>query len=266
MVRFPNGRSSTFTLILTWIAVSCVNTAQASCQTEANETCVFPFKYQNVDYYGCVTVQSISHWCSIENDADGVTTKWGTCQESCLCDLDTKFTCNDGSCIPREQVCDSVDDCRDKSDEFCDRSVDSTSTTTASPGGRRKLECEIPKIGSKGTVQSPNFPSRYEDGFDCEWVIIADPETRVDLAFSNFKLDCESNAQCADFVEIRGANDREAPQKFCCGDKPENRVTNDNVVIVRLHTESNLSGQSRKAAGSRDSPLGFEFHWNQIRN
>merc|ERR1712130_395355 len=51
------------------------------CMTMDNTVCVFPFKYNNVEYYQCTYASSPTPWCATKVDANGtvVTNNWGDC-------------------------------------------------------------------------------------------------------------------------------------------------------------------------------------------
>merc|ERR1711874_455598 len=55
-----------------------------SCVTGTGSTCVFPFKYKNVEYYECTYAESPLPWCATQTDSSGsvVTGQWGDCQIS----------------------------------------------------------------------------------------------------------------------------------------------------------------------------------------
>merc|ERR1712154_680300 len=55
-----------------------------SCVTGTGSTCVFPFKYKDVEYYECTYAESPLPWCATQTDSSGsvVTGKWGDCQIS----------------------------------------------------------------------------------------------------------------------------------------------------------------------------------------
>ena len=71
------------------------------CLTESgnypDEPCVFPFKYKNWVFNGCIPeTNGGKAWCSTEVDADGVHVeqKWGYCKsESCM--IAFAYTCAD---------------------------------------------------------------------------------------------------------------------------------------------------------------------------
>merc|ERR1711936_762973 len=55
-----------------------------SCTTQTGATCVFPFKYKDVEYTQCSYAESPVPWCATLTDSAGavVTNSWGDCQIS----------------------------------------------------------------------------------------------------------------------------------------------------------------------------------------
>merc|ERR1719150_1535850 len=55
-----------------------------SCVTQSGSTCVFPFKYKDVEYTQCTYAESPLPWCATLTDSSGavVTGQWGDCQIS----------------------------------------------------------------------------------------------------------------------------------------------------------------------------------------
>ena len=51
------------------------------CMTMDNTVCVFPFKYNDVEYYQCTYASSPTPWCATKVDANGtvITNNWGDC-------------------------------------------------------------------------------------------------------------------------------------------------------------------------------------------
>merc|ERR1712209_234403 len=52
-----------------------------SCVTQSGSTCVFPFKYNNVEYYQCTYADSPKAWCATGTDSSGnvIPNQWGDC-------------------------------------------------------------------------------------------------------------------------------------------------------------------------------------------
>merc|ERR1711874_190841 len=83
---------------ITALLVICIGSSQAfrldsripasripnSCVTGTGSTCVFPFKYKNVEYTQCTYAESPLPWCATLTDSSGVvvTGQWGDCQIS----------------------------------------------------------------------------------------------------------------------------------------------------------------------------------------
>merc|ERR1712013_969854 len=54
------------------------------CLTKTNETCIFPFNYNGVEYYRCTYADSPTPWCATMVDPNNtvVTNRWGDCSTS----------------------------------------------------------------------------------------------------------------------------------------------------------------------------------------
>ena len=63
------------------------------CMTLEGTQCVFPFKYQDVEYYSCTYAASPVAWCATKVDPNGtvVTNNWGDCAntQTSACPLET---------------------------------------------------------------------------------------------------------------------------------------------------------------------------------
>ena len=51
------------------------------------------------------------------------------------------------------------------------------------------LGCGQALFGNNGTLESPNYPYNYPNNARCVWTITTDPDTRVVLTFSYFRLE-----------------------------------------------------------------------------
>ena len=69
---------------------SCLTQSSDICHTVGGHIpyakCIFPFKYKDVTYYGCSTIDSKTPWCSTKTDSKGNTIphNWGHCSLSCF--------------------------------------------------------------------------------------------------------------------------------------------------------------------------------------
>merc|ERR1712107_927054 len=54
------------------------------CLTKANDTCIFPFTYNGVEYYRCTYADSPTPWCApmVDPNNTWVTNRWGDCSTS----------------------------------------------------------------------------------------------------------------------------------------------------------------------------------------
>merc|ERR1711963_334992 len=54
------------------------------CLPKANDTCIFPFTYNGVEYYRCTYADSPTPWCATMVDPNNtvVTNRWGDCSTS----------------------------------------------------------------------------------------------------------------------------------------------------------------------------------------
>ena len=59
--------------------------AFSDCKTVKNEKCVFPFKYKNQLYTGCISLdhQEKKLWCSTKNTEEGTYETWDDCASTC---------------------------------------------------------------------------------------------------------------------------------------------------------------------------------------
>jgi cubilin len=60
--------------------------------------------------------------------------------------------------------------------------------------------------GQSGYIQSPNFPSPYDNNMDCEWYIQAPTGHYMTFTYMSFNLQYNNNCTIADYVEIREYN------------------------------------------------------------
>ncbi|XP_054159895.1 LOW QUALITY PROTEIN: cubilin-like [Oppia nitens] len=100
----------------------------------------------------------------------------------------------------------------------------------------------------KGTLSSPNFPNRYENNIDCDWIIRVHPMERIEIKFSLFDL--ESHNQCSfDFLEIREGDNSESPliNRLCGQQMPRPIVSNSNKLWIKFKADVSQTGQGFRA-------------------
>merc|ERR1719195_1235494 len=78
MMMMMGSPASSFRLADTRVPVQRVPN---SCVTQSGSNCVFPFKYNNVEYYQCTYADSPVPWCATGTDSTGtvIPNQWGDC-------------------------------------------------------------------------------------------------------------------------------------------------------------------------------------------
>ena len=54
---------------------------------------------------------------------------------------------------------------------------------------------------NRGSLSSPNHPDTYEHNLDCEWLIRASPDERIELTFHTLSLERSRNCRF-DYIEV----------------------------------------------------------------
>ncbi|KAK3791976.1 hypothetical protein RRG08_035467, partial [Elysia crispata] len=97
--------------------------------------------------------------------------------------------------------------------------------------------CGQALTGNNGTLKSPNYPYNYPNDARCVWTITTDPDTRVMLTFSYFRL--EYGYECDyDFLVIRDGSDPTSNvlQRLCGSSTPETIISTGNVMFIEFQT------------------------------
>merc|ERR1712209_253704 len=82
-----NLTSAKMFLLISCLAVTSLAWCKTGCLTlvtKANDTCIFPFTYNGVEYYRCTYADSPTPWCATMVDPNNtvVTNRWGDCSTS----------------------------------------------------------------------------------------------------------------------------------------------------------------------------------------
>jgi hypothetical protein len=80
----------------------CVFTEQCKgCSTVEGKSCVFPFTYNEKEYYQCTGVDHTMMWCAVKGNGDynNDDTSWGNCDPSCSGDKPTITTTSGIPCV-----------------------------------------------------------------------------------------------------------------------------------------------------------------------
>ncbi|XP_063970621.1 low-density lipoprotein receptor-related protein 3-like [Lytechinus pictus] len=147
--------------------------------------------------------------------------------ESCP-DVESDFLCQNHRCIPREWVCNQMNECGDYSDEAVDicHSEPSQSPATGTPtcpphtiyclkndgttsqclpedkkcdgnkdcyGNEDEIGCQVTCVHEmpppSGSFSSPNFPGNYQNNLDCRWTLIVSEGNIIQLRFVAFDVE-----------------------------------------------------------------------------
>jgi len=99
------------------------------------------------------------------------------------------------------------------------------------------------RLGNQATIQSPNYPSYYEDDLDCLWYIEAPLGSMIKLEFLDFDLEADSSCSY-DYVAVHDGETEFAGRlgaKTCgtssvfIGSGPH--VSTSNTMTVKFHTD-----------------------------
>ncbi|KER27801.1 hypothetical protein T265_13726, partial [Opisthorchis viverrini] len=94
------------------------------------------------------------------------------------------------------------------------------------------VDCNYTLEGSRGTLNSPNYPRNYPKNVSCTWTILK-PEIQSILRFHDFHV--EGHEDCAkDFVDVYIGTGSNATiyRSFCNSYKPPLISFADDVIIT----------------------------------
>mgnify|MGYP001793038226 CR=1 FL=1 len=116
-------------------------------------------------------------------------------------------------------------------------------------------------MASNGTITSPNYPSNYENGAECSWVINVVEGSSVQLTFETFEL--ESSTGCRyDYIEFRdGSSTSPSIGKYCGSTTPSPILSSGRSLFVKFHSDGSRTMKGFKAkfitvATPTNPPLG----------
>ncbi|KAF5899105.1 CUB and sushi domain-containing protein 3 isoform X2, partial [Clarias magur] len=88
---------------------------------------------------------------------------------------------------------------------------------------------------ASGTVLSPDYPEGYGNNLNCVWLIIAEPGSRIQLAFNDFDLEPPY-----DFLTVR---DGELLGRFTGAEVPSHLTSNSNILQLEFQADHSMSGR-----------------------
>lgn len=91
-----------------------------------------------------------------------------------------------------------------------------------------------------GTVLSPDYPEGYGNNLNCVWLIIAEPGSRIHLAFNDFDLEPPY-----DFLTVRDGEQTDAAVlgRFTGAEVPSHLTSNSNVLQLEFQADHSMSGR-----------------------
>lgn len=107
-------------------------------------------------------------------------------------------------------------------------------------------ECHNKLRGYYGVIESPNFPNKYDHATNCSWIIEAPIGNTINLTFSHFDLEGQTNAadtRCIyDYVQIMEGDDDTPNNELgrLCGsiDLPKKINSTQHQVFITFVTDS----------------------------
>ncbi|VDM95100.1 unnamed protein product, partial [Onchocerca ochengi] len=145
------------------------------------------------------------------------------------------FFCQNGKCVSQSAHCDGINDCGDYSDEY---------NCPASP---KVITCLKYEKGESGKIQSPNYPSPYNDNANCRWVIEGPINSRIHITFDAFETE-----EYEDFVTILDGGPAENSSVVMAilsgSKKPETLISSTNIMVVRFSSDAQIQARGFEAS------------------
>lgn len=94
-------------------------------------------------------------------------------------------------------------------------------------------------VSSHGVISSPGSPSKYPQNRDCEWILSAPVDKRIQLTF--FSLQIEEHDDCnADYLSIYDglSSEGDVLKQYCTSGQPPSEIFQTNELTVKFHSDS----------------------------
>uniref|UniRef100_A0A672SDS5 CUB and sushi domain-containing protein 3-like n=1 Tax=Sinocyclocheilus grahami TaxID=75366 RepID=A0A672SDS5_SINGR len=102
------------------------------------------------------------------------------------------------------------------------------------------VPCMSNFTAAMGTVLSPDYPEGYGNNLNCVWLIIAEPGSRIHLAFNDFDLEPPY-----DFLTVRDGElvDAVVLGRFSGAEVPSHLTSNSNILQLEFQADHSMSGR-----------------------
>uniref|UniRef100_A0A673JX58 CUB and Sushi multiple domains 2 n=1 Tax=Sinocyclocheilus rhinocerous TaxID=307959 RepID=A0A673JX58_9TELE len=112
-----------------------------------------------------------------------------------------------------------------------------------------------------GVLLSPNYPQEYGNNMHCVWLIIAKPESRINMAFNDLSMEKQF-----DFLSIKDGGKAESPilGTFSGDVLPSPITTSGHVARLEFRTEVNYDVLKVRDGRYPSSPLIGSYQGTQV--
>ena len=103
--------------------------------------------------------------------------------------------------------------------------------------------------GNSGSISTPNWPSIYDSGIDCEWIVVANKGERVQVRFTDISI--EPSPTCSyDYVVVFDGFSQTELAKLCGKKKNVTLTGTGNEIRIRFLSDVSTNDK------------GFLAHWS----
>ena len=112
------------------------------------------------------------------------------------------------------------------------------------------LDCRTEQRGYIGMFTSQSYPNNYDNNLRCEWLIMSEPSTKIQMRFTDFDLERDDDCNY-DFLEIYDGKSRYGTLlgRYCSNEIPDLIESSSNRMFLYFQTDVS------------DTRRGFETTW-----